>query len=60
MVIIVRIDLDRYDLPQIEAFVRDGIITLSEARESQAVRSLGDLKELLWVRRMQGEVRVAS
>lgn len=60
MVIIVRIDLDRYDLSQIEAFVRDGIITLPEARESRAVQSLGDLEGLMWVRRMQGEVRVAN
>ena len=36
-VIIVRLDLDRYDLQMIERLVCDGVLSLSEARDSKAV-----------------------
>ena len=52
-VIIVRLDLDRYDLQMIERLVIDGVLSLSEARDSKAVKKLGDWQEVLWVREMQ-------
>ncbi len=53
MVIVVRIDLDRYELEMIERLVVDGVVTIQEARQSRAVKALGDWKEVMWVRRMQ-------
>ena len=53
MVVICRIELDNYSLDQIEHFVIDGIVTLSEARQSKAVMAMGEYNQVLWVRRMQ-------
>jgi hypothetical protein len=58
-VIIVRLDLDRYDLQMIERLVIDGVLSLSEARDSKAVKGLGDWQEVLWVREMQKSMRAA-
>jgi hypothetical protein len=52
-IVIVRLNLDRYDLQMIERLVVDGVITLTEARESNAVKDLGEWQEVLWVRKMQ-------
>lgn len=58
MVVIVRIDLDKYDLEQIEHFVVYGIVTLSEAREgAKVVRDMSEYDQVLWVRKMQDAKR---
>jgi hypothetical protein len=54
-IVVVRLDLDRYDLQMIERLVADGVITLTEARDSRAVRELGDWQAVLWVKRMRYE-----
>lgn len=56
MVIVVRIDLDRYELEMIERLLVDQVITMTEARESRAVKALGDWQAVMWVRRMQPKV----
>lgn len=56
MVIVVRIDLDRYEIEMIERLVVDGVVTLQEARECRAVKELGDWQSVLWVRKMQPKV----
>jgi hypothetical protein len=53
MIVIVRIDLDQYSIEMIERFVLDGIVSLSEARDARCAKALGDLAELMWVRKMQ-------
>ena len=57
-IVIVRLDLDRYDLSVIEHLVMDGVISLAEAREATVIRDLGPVVELMWVRKMQSRMNV--
>lgn len=50
MKILVRLDLDRYDLEMIERLVIDGVISPLEAMESKAVKDLGDWQGVMWIR----------
>lgn len=42
-----------YDIASLERFVIDGVVSIPEVREAKAVKALGDLAELMWVRKMQ-------
>jgi hypothetical protein len=48
MVVIVRIDLDRYDLLMIAKLYRDGLITMAEAMESGEYKRMSDKDKYLW------------
>lgn len=50
MVVIVRLDLDRYEIEVIERLVADGVISPTEAMESRAVKELGDWQSVVWMR----------
>lgn len=52
-IVIVRLDLDRYDLITVERLLIDQIITLEEACESKWVRAMNDLERLTWIRQVQ-------
>ena len=52
-VVIVRLDLDRYEMDVIEHLVVDGVVTIQEARDCRCIRELGDVGSLMWVRRIQ-------
>jgi hypothetical protein len=58
MVIIVRLDLDRYDALTISRFVREGIVTIGEATEAKCIKEMSDLHRLMWVRQVQDMCRV--
>jgi len=53
MIVVVRLDLDRYDLDVIERLVLGSLITMGEATESRAVRAMDDVRKLMWIREMQ-------
>lgn len=53
MIVVVRLDLDRYDLDVIERLVVGSLITMGEATESRAVRAMDDVRKLMWIREMQ-------
>lgn len=53
MVIVVRLDLDRYDLKALSALIRDQVITISEASESRAFKELSEYDQLMMVRDWQ-------
>jgi hypothetical protein len=55
MVVIIRLDLDRYELDMIERLVVDGLVTIGEAVESRAYRNdiVGDVAKLMWLRSVQ-------
>lgn len=52
-IVIVRLDLDRYDLDVIERLVVGSVITMGEATESRAVQKMDDVRKLMWIREMQ-------
>ncbi len=53
MIVVVRLDLDKYDLRTIEKLVTNGVITMGEATESKSVRKMNDLEKLMWIREQQ-------
>ncbi len=53
MVIVVRIDLDKYEIDQLTDLVRDQVVTISEARESGCFKALTDYDQLMQVREWQ-------
>ena len=53
MIVIVRLDLDRYDVRSIEKLYEGGVITLGEATESKVVKRMNDLDKLVWIRKVQ-------
>lgn len=53
MIVIVRLDLDRYDKNTIERLVTNGVITMGEATESRVIKKMNDLDRLVWIREMQ-------
>ncbi len=58
MVVICRIDLDKFDLQQIETLVCQQILTLPEARNAKSVKALSAVQELQWARMMQAKRKV--
>lgn len=59
-IVIVRLDLDKYDALTLSKFCREGIVTIGEATESKALQEMSDLHRLLWVRQVQDMIRVDS
>lgn len=55
MIVIIRLDLDKYDLKTIERLTKDGVITMGEATESRVVQEMSEFERLMWVRAMQAE-----
>ena len=53
MIVIVRLDLDLYDLTTIERLVQNGVISMGEATESRVVCAMDELKKLMWIRKNQ-------
>ena len=53
MIVVVRLDLDKYDLRTIEKLVTNGVITMGEATESKQVKRMNDLEKLMWIREQQ-------
>lgn len=53
MIVVVRLDLDKYDLRTIEKLVINGVITMGEATESKSVKKMNDLEKLMWIREQQ-------
>lgn len=53
MIVIVRLDLDRYDVDVIERLVADGVITVGEAVQSKAAESMSEYEQLMWIRKIQ-------
>lgn len=53
MVIIVRLDLDKYDPLTLSKFIREGIVTIGEATEAKCIKEMSDLHRLVWVRQCQ-------
>lgn len=53
MVIIVRIDLDKYDLGKLRDLVRDRVVTIPEAREAKSFKALDEYAQLMTVRAWQ-------
>jgi hypothetical protein len=54
MVIIVRIDLSKYDAGQLREFVKDGILTVGEACNAEAILRMSDYERVLWIRSVKG------
>jgi hypothetical protein len=48
----VRLDIDMYDLIGISRLYFDGVISLAEASESKAVKSLSEYERLVWKREL--------
>lgn len=53
MIVIVRLDLDKYEMSTIERLVQNGVISMGEATEARVIRELDDVKRLMWVRKNQ-------
>jgi hypothetical protein len=56
-VVIVRLDLDRYDALTISRLVRDRVITIGEATEAKCIKDMSDLHRLLWIRQVKDLMR---
>lgn len=52
-IVIVRLDLDLFDLKTIEKLVTTSVITMGEATEAKCVCKMNDFEKLMWVREMQ-------
>lgn len=53
MVVIVRLDLDRYDASTLQNLVREGVVTIGEACEAKSIKVLSEYERLMWVRATQ-------
>lgn len=53
MVIVIRIDLDKYDMDELDRLVVDGIVSISEASEAMCFKALGEYDQVLKVREWQ-------
>lgn len=50
MIVIVRIDLSKYDAAQLREFVQEGILTVGEACNAEAILRMKDYERVLWIR----------
>jgi hypothetical protein len=57
MVIIVRLDLDKYDALTLSRFVREGIVTIGEATEAKSIQRMSELHRLIWIRECQAMLK---
>lgn len=56
MVVIVRLELDRYTIQQLTDLVLDGVVTINECIEGAiAVKSMSEYDQLMWVRNIQAK-----
>ena len=53
MVVIARLDLDRFDLLTLAKFYVEGLVTLSEIETSRAYKAMSPVHALLWTRQVQ-------
>lgn len=60
MVIICRIDLDKFDLLSLSKFYAEGIVTMGEIAESKAYKEMSELHQLLWTRQVQDLRKIAN
>lgn len=51
--VLVRIDLDRYELDVVERLIVDGIVSVSEAMSMKKVEEMSDWERVCWVRKIQ-------
>lgn len=63
-VVVVRLDLDRFDLHRLGELIRDDIIGVSDASETKVFKGLSEYQKLVQVRcwqrvRMREMVRIA-
>lgn len=56
MVVIVRLELDRYTLQQLTDLVLDGVVTINECIEGAvSIKALSEYDQLMWVRAIQAK-----
>lgn len=55
MVIVVRIDLDKYDIDHLARLYVNGVVTMGEISESKAYKEMNELDQLRWTRKHQAE-----
>ena len=60
MIVIVRLDLDRYDIDKINQLVVQSVLSVSEAAESRAFKQMSDYKQLMFVRHWQEVMKSAG
>ena len=60
MIVIIKLDLDRYDIDKINQYVCQGILSVSEAAESRAFKQMSDNKQLMFVRHWQEVMKQAG
>jgi hypothetical protein len=60
MIVIIRLDLDRYDIDKINQYVCQGILSVSEASESRAFKSKSEYDQLMYVRHWQEAMKIAG
>jgi len=53
MVVIVRLDLDKYDIRTIERLVQNNVISMGEATEAKVIGDLSEIQRLMWIRKNQ-------
>lgn len=56
-IVIVRLDLDVYNVDTIQKLVLGGIITLPEARTARCIKTLDPTQEWAWARMMQRRMK---
>lgn len=57
-IVIVRLDLDKYDALTLSRLVVDGVITLGDACDAKSIKSMSDLHRLIWVRQVKSMMQV--
>ena len=57
MVVIVRLDLDKFSLSQLNDLIQDHIITISEACQAKSFTDLSPVLQLMQTRHWQGLIR---
>lgn len=56
MVVLVRLDLDKVQLQQLEKYIMSGVISIADARQSGAVLRMDDYQRLVWERNMRHQL----
>ena len=52
-VVIVRLDLDRYELDVIEGLIVDDVVGIGEVMDCLLIREMSEFDRLMWVRKVQ-------
>jgi hypothetical protein len=56
-IVIVRLDLDQYDVDTIQKLVLGGVITLPEARTARCIQTMEPAQEWAWAGMMQRRMK---